>query len=150
MNNNFFVILLILLIYSTSSLCAHNNANHESYQFNRLQIQKYPKVAPSAIPEYLILKDSELLFSADLKSSYFNSIETFLVMQIEKDKKFVDSYYQLAMQAKDWKLLQTDIKPNQSIFLSEGFSRKIISVFIQKIDEKNTKIRIAYKRNTSY
>ncbi len=122
----------------------------EVYQFHKMTVTIHPVNPPPAVPKFLIPEGAVLFCSTDLRSNFYTTLESFLVMNLPQSKEKLDRFYNEVLQTREWKLLQSDYRENVSVYLAEGFSRKILTITIQKIDDSSSRVRISFKKNSSF
>lgn len=147
---SYFLTVLILSLLGKLHAEKEPNPRQEIFSYDRLITIRNPEKSPPAIPRFLVPAEAKLLLSSDLRSNFYSSFEAFLVLEIETEKKEVEEYYEKAMQSREWKLLQSDTTQDKTIFLSEGFSRKVITVLIYKLSDTKTKVKLFYKKANTY
>ncbi|MCC5814632.1 MAG: hypothetical protein JJT78_07745 [Leptospira sp.] len=139
---------VLLFCFLTTGL--FSNRKQEIFNFDRMITISNPEKAPPAIPRYLIPQDSKFLLSTDLRTQFYTSVEAFVSFEHSATKPELEKFYSEHMQSREWKLLQSDFKEEKTILLSEGFSRKVITVMIEKTDQGTSKVKIYFKKNSNY
>lgn len=143
-----FCISAIMIFSFSSPILA--KPPQEIFHFDRMITITFPEKAPPAIPAYLLPENSEFLLSTDLRTQFYTSIEAFVSLKHSSNKGELERFFMEKMQSREWKLLQSDIKENKSYFVSEGFSRKVITVVISREEDGSSKVKIYYKKNSNF
>ncbi|EPG67132.1 hypothetical protein EHQ61_03495 [Leptospira wolffii] len=109
------------------------------FRYNRLTLQENPLRIPSAIPRDFVLKDSQLLYSTELKSErLLETRESILILKNANSKKFVEGYYEALISLLGHKILQSQKTDKKSLYLVEVFNRKTIAISILPGEEGTT------------
>ncbi|WCL50954.1 hypothetical protein [Leptospira sp. GIMC2001] len=122
----------------------------EVFSLGKLTAIANPEKNPPAIPAYLVLEESELLMSTDLRSSFFSSIEAVLIFKNSKSRKEVEDFYLKNFQGREWRLLQSENNENRTLLLAEGFSRKVLTIVIRDDGSNGSIVKIYFKKNSNY
>lgn len=125
-------------------------SKQEIYSFERMITAQNPEKIPPAIPNYFIPEGSTYHLSTDLRSNFYSSIEAFLLYQNEMSKKKTEEFYLKSFHGKEWRLLQSDSSDDRTLFLAEGFSRKVITIVIKESNTGGSVVRIFFKKNSNY
>lgn len=131
-------------------LYANTPPSPETYQFERLILSRYPEKQPPAIPYYFLPPGSVPIVSTDLRSNFYSSMEVFLSYESPLSKKDLDAYYQLILQDREWRILQSDFNGERSLFVAEGLSRRVITVVIRPKKDEGSLVRIFYKKSGNH
>jgi hypothetical protein len=148
--STFLMKLSFFIIFCCLTTGLFPNQKQEIFNFDRMITISNPEKAPPAIPRYLIPENSKFLLSTDLRTQFYTSVEAFVSFENSASKQELEKFYSEIMQSREWKLLQSDFKEEKTILLSEGFSRKVITVMIEKSGDGNSKVKIYFKKNSNY
>lgn len=140
----FFLFPILVTAESSSS------SEQEVYSFERMITARNPEKIPPAIPNYFVPEGSTYHLSTDLRSNFYSSIEAFLLYHNHKSKKETEDFYMKSFQGKEWRLLQSDTSNERTLYLAEGFSRKVITIVIRESNTGGSVVRIFFKKNSNY
>ncbi|MBK8397627.1 MAG: hypothetical protein IPL26_20630 [Leptospiraceae bacterium] len=118
----------------------------ESYLFENLRVIKKPISVPRGpIPSDFISQKSNLVQYVSLGHSSEILPEAALFLESPETVDELIKFYELALQTRDWRILQKDNKGNKQVILGESPSKKVMTILIR--DEKDYRVvKIFYRR----
>ncbi|MCG9875013.1 MAG: hypothetical protein MH321_09530 [Leptospiraceae bacterium] len=145
-----FILLLVTLLPSILSAENQTKQEQELFVFDKMITAKFPEKIPPAIPKFIIPENSKYLQSTDLRSGFYTSLEATLVYENAISRKDLDQFLQKGFLNSEWRLLQTSTTEKESIYLAEGFSRKILTILVRPSTGGGTKVNVYFKKNNNY
>jgi len=118
----------------------------ETFQFESLRIVKKPISHPRGpIPSDFVSEKSSVLQYVSLGHTLEILPEAALFLQSQETVEELIKFYELALQNRDWRILQKDNKGNKQVILGESPSKKVMTILIR--DEKDYRVvKIFYRR----
>lgn len=138
----------IFFIFLFLSNCNPSQTS-ESYQFDKLLIQKFPSQPPSALPRSFFPDDAKFLSSSELKSSFSNLKEASLRLTTELSENEVKDKIKSRAKLGDWSLVDETNDGVSTTFLLEGFVKKSLSIVVSKSGNL-TEMHFLYKKQSTY
>ncbi|MCZ8343955.1 MAG: hypothetical protein O9301_13055 [Leptospira sp.] len=141
-------IAFISIIFVILSNCNASQTS-ESYQFDKLLIQKFPPQAPSALPRSFFPEDAKFIASSELKSNFSNLKEASLRLTTEQSETEVKEKIKARAKLGDWSLVDETKNGESTTFLLEGFVKKSLSIVVAKSGNL-TEVHFLYKKQSNY
>lgn len=145
-----FILIHLSIIQFSLSAESAPKPKQELFVFDKMITAKFPEKIPPAIPKFIIPDNSNYLQSTDLRSGFYTSIEATLVYENPISRQELDSFLQKGFLTSEWRLLQTSTTESESIYLAEGFSRKILTILVRSSSDGGSKVNVYFKKNNNY